>query len=68
MSYVLILKTLDFPTFLPNIKEAENPFPRGPSPLFVYDMNIWLPFDIDTEGRVFPVNPFNRESLSLPPS
>ena len=59
MSYVLILKTLDFPTFLPNIKEAENLFPEVPSPLFVYVMKIWLPVDNVVEGRVFPVKSLN---------
>ena len=59
MSYVLILKTLDFPTFLPNIKEAENPLPGAPLPLFVYDMNIWFREDVIVKGRVFPVKTFN---------
>ena len=59
MSYVLILKTLDFPTFLPNIKEAENPFSGAPFPLCVYDMNIWFPEDVIVEGRVFPAKTFN---------
>ena len=56
----LWLKKLKFVTFLPNVKEAENPFPGAPSPLSVYDMNIWFPVDDIFEGRVsFPVKTFN---------
>ena len=62
------LKKLKFVTFLPNVKDAENPFPGASSELFVYDMNIWLPVENVVEGRVFPVKTFNRESFSLPPS
>ena len=50
---------MKFVVFLPNVKVAENPFPVAPSPLFVYDMNIWLPVDVIVEGRVFPVKTFN---------
>ena len=53
------LKKLKFVTFLPNVKDAENPFPGASSPLFVYDMNIWLPVEFVVEGRVFPVKTFN---------
>ena len=49
------LKKLKFVTFLPNVKEAENPFPGALSPLFVYDMNIWFPVENIEEGRAFPV-------------
>ena len=54
-----MLKKLKVLTFLPNVKVAENPFPGAQSPLFVYDMNIWLPVDNVVEGRVFPVKVFN---------
>ena len=50
---------MKFVIFLPNVKVAENPFPGAPSPLFVYDMNIWFPVDDIVEGRVFPVKTFN---------
>ena len=59
MLHVLILEKINFVTFLPNVKEAENPFPGAPSPLFVYDMNIWFPEDDIVEGRIFPVKTFN---------
>ena len=52
------LKKLKFVTFLPNVKEAEKPFPVASSPLFVYDMNIWFPEDVIVDGRVFPVKTF----------
>ena len=64
---LIIQKKLKFATFLPNVNEAENPFP-APFPLLVYDMNTWFPEDVIVEGRVFPVKTFNRESFSLPPS
>ena len=63
-----MLKKLKLVTFLPIVKEAENPFPGAPSPTFVYDMNIWLLVDNVVEVRIFPVRFFNRESFSLPPS
>ena len=49
---------IKFVTFLPNVKVAENPFPVAPSPLFVYDINIWFPEDDIVVGRVFPVKTF----------
>ena len=54
-----IIRKLKFITNLPNVKEAENPFPGAPSPLFVYDMNIWFPEDDIVGGKVFPVKTFN---------
>ena len=77
-----MIEKLKFVNFLPNVKEAENPFPGASPLLFVYDINIWLPVDNVAELRVFPVKAFkrgslivvfpvkifNRESLSLPPS
>ena len=48
-------KKLKFATFLPNVNEAENPFP-APMLLLVYDMNNWFPVE---DGRVFPVTKFN---------
>ena len=54
-----MIEKLKFVTFLPNVKDAENPFPGASSPLFVYDMNIWLPVEFVVEGRVFPVKTFN---------
>ena len=48
-----------FATFLPNSNEAENPFPKAPFPMFVYDMNNWFPVDTVVGGRVFPVKTFN---------
>ena len=49
---------LNFVTFLPNVNEAENPFPGAPSPLFMYDMNTWFPVDVIVVGRVFPMKAF----------
>ena len=46
-------------TYLPKVRDAENPFPGASPPLFVYDMNIWLPVENVVEGRVFPVKTFN---------
>ena len=50
---------MKFVIFLPNVKVAESPFPGAPSPLFVYDMNIWFPVDNVEGGRVLPVKIFN---------
>ena len=52
------LKKLKFDTSLPIVKEALNPFPGAPFPLFVYDIYIWFPVDNVVEGRVFPVKTF----------
>ena len=49
---------LKFVTFIPNVKEAENPPPGASFPLFVYDMNIWFPEDVIVEGGVFPAKTF----------
>ena len=54
-----MIDKLKFVTFLPNVKVAENPFPKAPFPLFVYDMNIWFPEDVITGGRAFPVKTSN---------
>ena len=51
----MIQKKLKFATFLPNVNEAENPFP-APMLLLVYDMNNWFPVE---GGRVFPVKTVN---------
>ena len=55
----MIIKKLKFLNFLPNVQEAENPFPGAPSSLYVYDINIWFPVDDVVKGRVFPVKTFN---------
>ena len=39
-------------SFLPNVNEAENPFPEAS--LFVYDMNTWFPVDDIEGGIIFP--------------
>ena len=51
----MIQKKLKFATFLPNVNEAENPFP-APMLLLAYDMNNWFPVDNIMGGRAFPVN------------
>ena len=51
----MIQKKLKFTTFLPNVNEAENPFP-APMLLLVYDMNNWFPVE---SRRVFPVKTVN---------
>ena len=48
-------RKLKFIIFLPNINEAESFFSKAPLPLFVYDINIWVPVDDIGEGSVFPV-------------
>ena len=60
------LKQLKFVTFLPNVKEAENPFPGAPFPLYEYDMKNWFLVD---DIIVFPVKHMsNFNFLSLPSS
>ena len=54
------IKKLKFVIFSPNVKEAENPFPGTPFPMFVYNINNWFPdVDVIIEGRVFPLKTFN---------
>ena len=55
VTYLMIQKKLKLATCLPNVNEAENPFP-APFPLLVYDMNTWFTVDNIMGGRVFPVN------------